>query len=411
VPRLLLLVPTETYRAAAFLEAAERLRVEVVIGSERRQAMAETMGDRFVLVPLRRPSEGADAVVRYAQRRPLDAVMAIDDQGSLTAAIAAERLGLRHSPPGAVAATRDKSAMRELLRRAGVPQPEFRVAGGAYPTPSEAGARLGFPVVLKPRTLAASRGVIRADDASSAAAAYERIRGILAAAGDLDTATILVEELVPGPEVAVEGLVRAGALEVLAVFDKPDQGDGPYFEETIYVTPSRLPAATVDAVAAVTAAAVAAIGISQGPVHAELRVPEGREPQVLEVAARTIGGRCSQALTFATGATLEELVIAHALGLPAGGTAPGAPAAGVMMLPIPASGVLAGVDGVDSALAVEGVRGIDITAHPGQLIEQLPEGSRYLGFLFATGDTPAAVERALRTAHAALRITITPAGA
>lgn len=406
--RVLLLVPTETYRAAAFLEAAERLGVEVVIGSERRQAMAATMGDRFVVVPLRRPSEGAAVVTRFAAHRPLDAVLAVDDQGGLTAAMASERLGLRHSAaPSAVAATRDKAAMRELLRQAGVPQPAFRLAGGTFPPPAEAAAALGFPVVLKPRTLAASRGVVRADDAAGAAAVHDRIRGILEAAGEHDTSTILVEELVAGPEVAVEGLVRDGSLEILAVFDKPDQGDGPYFEETIYVTPSRLPAGGLDAVAAVTGAAVRAIGIREGPVHAELRVPPDRpDPVVLEVAARTIGGRCSRALTFATGATLEELVIAHALGLPAGGTQLGSPAAGVMMIPIPRTGVLAGVGGVEAALAVEGVRDVDITAHPGQHIEQLPEGSRYLGFVFAAGETPAAVEQSLRLAHAALDIVI-----
>lgn len=410
MPRVLLLVPTETYRAAAFLDAASRLGVDVVIGSERRQALAETMGDRFVLVPLNRPSEGADVVVRYAQSHPLDAILAVDDQGGLAAAIAAERLGLRHSSPSAVAATRDKSGMRELLHRAGVPQPEYRVAGGAFQSPAEAAARIGFPVVLKPRTLSGSRGVIRVDDAAGVEPTYARVRSILAAAGELETSTILVEELVGGPEVAVEALVRGGALEVLAIFDKPDQGDGPYFEETIYVTPTRLPAAVAEAIGAVTAGAVAALGITEGPVHAELRAPSDRaEPAVIEVAARTIGGRCSKALTFSAGATLEELVLAHAVGMPVPAGKPEASASGVMMLPIPATGVFEGVEGIDEALAVPGVRDLEMTAHRGQHIEQLPEGARYLGFVFAAGESPDEVEAALRAAHAVLRIRISPA--
>jgi biotin carboxylase len=426
VPRALLLLPTATYRAGAFLDAAGRLGVDVVVGSEVRQAMGESMGDRFVLLPLNRPSESADMIVRYAQRHPLDAVLAVDDQGSLTAAIACERLGLRHSPAASVAATRDKSAMRELFHRAGVPQPGFRLAGGAFPPPLEAAQRVGFPVVLKPRTLSGSRGVIRVDTSEEIAGTYQRIQAILAAAGEIDTVTILVEELARGPEVAVEGLLRAGVLDLLAVFDKPDQGDGPYFEETMYVTPSRLPQATLDALGSVTARAVKALNLTEGPVHAELRVsPDHEEPLVIEVAARTIGGRCSRALSFAGGATLEELVLAHALGpaaaggLAAGGPAPAgataesgpdgaAPASGVMMIPIPSTGVLEEVGGIDEALAVAGVSGVEITAHPGGTIERVPEGGRYLGFLFADGETPEAVETSLRDAHAALRVRISP---
>jgi biotin carboxylase len=403
---VLLLLPTATYRAAAFLGAAEKLGVEVVVGSERRQALESVMGDQFLLVPLNRPSEAADNIVRYAGDHPLDGIIAVDDQGSLAAAIASARLGLRHSSPAAIAATRDKSAMRDLLRRAGVVQPAFRLAGGAFGEAAEAATRLGFPVVIKPRTLSASRGVIRADDAAAAGEAHARIGSILAAAGEIDTSSVIVEEFVAGTEVAVEGLVADGELHVLAVFDKPDPLEGPYFEETIYVTPSGLSPASLDAVAKTTSQAAAALGLTEGPVHAELRVNGPEEVRVIEIAARTIGGRCSKALTFATGATLEELVLTNALrlGTPIPEFAP--TASGVMMIPIPASGILEAVDGIADAEAVPGVRGVDVTASLGRVIEQLPEGDRYLGFIFASGAGPQDVEESLREAHRRLRIRI-----
>ncbi|MGH9064861.1 MAG: ATP-grasp domain-containing protein, partial [Acidimicrobiales bacterium] len=242
---------------------------------------------------------------------------------------------------------------------------------------------------------------------------------------------LLVEEFVPGPEVAVEGLLRGGRLEVLAVFDKPDPLDGPNFEETIYVTPSRLPALALVAVAGVAASACAALGLVEGPVHAELRVgvgegaPSGEAgvegagvegaggpgagARLIEVAARSIGGLCSRSLSFGTGLSLEQVIVAHALGRPLGDLSREERAAGVMMVPIPAAGVLAGVGGQDEARAVAGITGVEISIPIGRPVVPLPEGDRYLGFLFAKGDTPEEVEAALRRAHAGLDVRIEPA--
>jgi biotin carboxylase len=400
VARVLLLLPTATYRAEDFLAAAEAVGAEVVIASERRQALGGAMGDRALRVDLRRPERAAAAVVELSERVGLDAVVAVDDGGVATAALAGERLGLPHNPPAAVAATRDKAAMRRAFAAAGVPQPGFRLL-----LPGDDAGAVELPAVLKPVALSASRGVIRADDPAAARAAEARIRAILADAGEDPGGPILAETYAPGAEVAVEALLRAGELEVLAVFDKPDPLEGPYFEETIYVTPSRLPAETQRRIEETAAAAAAARGLREGPVHAELRV-DGDRIRVLELAARSIGGLCSRSLRFGAGISLEEVILRHALGLPLGDHARERAASGVMMLPIRRAGTLREVRGLDAARAVPGVSDVRITIAPGRPVVPLPEGDRYLGFAFARGETPAEVEAALRAADAALDVVL-----
>jgi biotin carboxylase len=395
VPRILLLLPTSTYRAPDFVRAAAHLGVEVVVGSEQEQAMAADMGDRAVVVPLSDATAAAAVIVALDARAPIDAVVAVDDQGVLVAATAGERLGFPHNPPNAVAATRDKAAMRAALATAEVPQPAFAMATDPGKLPD-----LGYPCVVKPVDLSGSQGVIRADDAEEARAAATRVRAITGG-------PLLVEEYVPGAEVAVEGILSDGDLEVLAVFDKPDPLVGPYFEETIYVTPSRLPPATLARVADLTGRACAATGLVEGPVHAELRI-DGDRMWVIEVAARSIGGLCARALRFGAGIALEELILRHALRMPLDGLVREQEASGVMMLPIPRAGVLREVRGQEAAHAVPGVTGLEITVPRGRRVRPLPEGDRYLGFLFARGATPAAVEASLRTAHAALTVEIAP---
>jgi len=404
VARLLLLLPTSTYRAGDFLQAARALGAEVVVASERRQALAGVMGHRALTVNCKNPDEAADSIARLAARKPLDAVVAVDDEGVLVAALAGQRLGLAHNPPDAAARSRDKAAMRRALEDAGVPQPEFRMAG---PDADVAGlaAEVGLPCVVKPVSLSGSRGVIRADDREAAVVAAKRVRAILADAGEDPEAPLLVERYIPGDEVAVEGLLRAGTLEPLAVFDKPDPLEGPYFEETIYVTPSRLPPETLGAIVRMTADAAAALELVEGPIHAELRTDGGRA-WVLELAARSIGGLCSRALRFGVGVTLEEVILRHALGLPIDDLRRESAASGVMMIPIPRAGILEEVRGQDRARAVPGIAGLELTIGPGRHVKPLPEGDRYLGFLFARADGPEGVEQALRTAHGHLEIVI-----
>lgn len=401
-----MLVPSATYRAEDFLSAARDLGVAVTVGCERRAAMSAAMGERALTVRLSDPARAAEQIADRARETPFAAIVGVDDQGVMAAALGAQRLGLTHNSPAAVARTRDKAAMRRALAAAHVRQPRFALLARAADAAAMAG-QVGLPCVIKPLGLSGSRGVIRADDGEQARAAAERIRAILTAAGEPADAPLLVESYLPGEEVAVEGLLRGGRLEVLAVFDKPDPLEGPFFEETLYVTPSRLPPAVLAEVAAVTAQAADALGLREGPVHAELRV-DGGHVSVLELAARSIGGLCSRALRFGAGVSLEQVIVRHALGLGLDDVARESTASGVMMIPIPRAGVLRAVEGQDDARAVDGIAGLQITIARGRPVVPLPDGDRYLGFVFARGASPDAVESALRGAHARLRIVIEP---
>jgi biotin carboxylase len=398
MPRALLILPTAGYRTEDFLAAASALDVEVVVATDRRQ----TIGDA-IRIDLRRPERAADAIVELARERPLDAVVAADDGGVVAASIAATRLGLPSNPPDAASRARNKLALRQALAAGGVSQPRF-----AELPPGGDVAAVGFPAVLKPAGLAMGRGVIRADDAEGARESERRIRKIVAAAGDDPAAPLLLEEYVPGVEVAVEALLREGRMETLAVFDKPDPLEGPYFEETIYVTPSRLPEDAHAAVERLVASAAAAVGLREGPVHAEVRL-DGSRLWAIELAARSIGGLCGRTLRFGLGVRLEELILRHALGLPLEGRLRREEAAaGVMMLPIPGAGTLRRVSGQDEARAVPGISDLRITIPVGGRTVPLPEGDRYLGFMFARAAGPDEVEAALRAAHARLDVAIDP---
>jgi biotin carboxylase len=392
VARVLLILPTATYRAPDFLDAAAKLGVEVVVASEHRQAMSGSMGDRAATLTLGQPDLAADQIERLSARTPLDAIVAMDDGGTRAAAAASKRLGLKGNDPEAVAKARDKARMRAAFDDAGIPQP----AWGQNPDPES----VGFPCVLKPLSRSGSQGVIRADTPGEAEVAAARIRAIL---GD-DHAPLLVERFAEGDEVAVEGLLQGGELELLAIFDKPDPLDGPYFEETIYVTPSRKPRAIQDEVHRLTADAARALGLTEGPIHAELRL--GPPVRVLELAARSIGGLCGRSLRFGLGVSLEELILRHALGLPLDHIRREELASGVMMLPIRERGVLQAVHGQEEARATPHIAGLEISIANGRPIEPLPEGDRYLGFMFAKADTPEQVEEALRAAHARLRVEV-----
>ncbi len=299
--------------------------------------------------------------------------------------------------------------MRELLARGGAPSPAFRVFS-LDEAPERRSREVGYPCVLKPTFLAASRGVIRADTPEQFQAAWRRIAAILEAPelvrrGGAAARELLVEDFVPGVEVALEGLLTGGRLRTLALFDKPEPLEGPFFEETIYVTPSRLPETAQASLREAAARGAEALGLKDGPIHAELRWnTEGA--WILEIAARSIGGLCARTLSFGAGMSLEELVLRHALGRPLPEASSDERAAGVMMIPIPAAGVLEEVGGLEAARAVPGVVDVTISAHPGQRLVPLPEGSRYLGFLFSRAADPATAEAALRRAHAKLEFRI-----
>jgi biotin carboxylase len=410
--RLLLLIPTTTYRTEDFVEAARTLDVDLVIASDRPNVMSGEFPDHLLTLPFRDPAAAAREMRGYAARRALDAVVPVDDATTVVASAIGESLGLRVNPLAAAQATRNKRVMRERLARSGVPSPAYAPIGLGE-DPRVAARQAVYPCVLKPLVLSASRGVIRADDEAGFVAAFERIRAILRAPDVAELGeganAILVERFVPGAEVALEGLLEAGTLRTLALFDKPDPLDGPFFEETIYVTPSRQPESVQAAVADVTARAARALGLTDGAVHGELRLSptaSGLEPVVLEIAARSIGGLCGRTLRFGTGMSLEELILRRALGRPVPSFERQRAAAGVMMIPIPRGGVLEEVRGLDEARAVPFIEDATISIHKGQEVVPLPEGSRYLGFIFSRAATPAEAEAALREAHRHLQFVI-----
>jgi hypothetical protein len=390
--RVLLFAATTGYQVRTFADAARRLEVDLMLATDRCHILDDPWGDQAIPVRFDGPSPGLDAI---CERGPFDGIVAVGDRPALVAAQAAARLSLRFSPPAAVLAAKDKFLARERFKNAGLNTPEYRLVSN----PVDLQLAVRYPCVLKPTALSASRGVIRVDNPAQFLGAFERISALLDGEPDHE---IQAEDFIPGREFALEGLITGGRLQVLALFDKPDPLDGPFFEETIYLTPSREPAAVRNAVFDTTQRAVAALGLTDGPIHAEMRVNDAGV-WMLEVAARPIGGLCSRVLRFNSDTSLEELILRHALGENVSGyyLAPGAH--GVMMIPIPRAGIYIDVSGLGQALQVAGIEDIVITAKPGQMMVPLPEGASYLGFIFARGSTADCVNSVLRQSHSLLQ--------
>ncbi len=407
--RLLVILPSTTYRARAFVQAAQRLGVELIIGTDHQQAWGELLSDTVLVFPFYEFELALQKVAAFHQHSPLDAIIGVDDHTAWLAAHLAEQLNIPGNPEAAARRCRFKHLMRQALLSSGIPQPRYHLFN-LEDNPRILADIITYPVVIKPVFLSASQGVTRVDTPGAFAEAFHRIQHIVQQGdhprrGGRYAHLILVEQYIPGEEVAVEGLVVGGEFRLLAIFDKPDPLEGPYFQETIYVTPSRHAPPVQQLIEDETRRAVQALGIQRGAVHAELRINQ-QGAWVIEVAARSIGGRCSQVLRFTGGATLEEILIREALGDQLEDVAREPQAAGVMMLPIPASGRLVQVDGVQAARMVPGVESVEITAVPETTVQALPEGNQYLGFIFARGNTPEAVESALRQAYRFIQVTI-----
>jgi biotin carboxylase len=398
MPTAVVVLPSTTYRAADFVAAAEALGVGLIVASEGPPPL--DMGDGYLQIDCANPALAAEAIVAFGDRVGIDGVVAADDGGVVVAAITGQTLGLRSNTPEAATATRDKGAQRKALAAAEVPQPRFQVLEPGDDA-AEAGSAIGYPLVIKPLDRAAGQGVMRVDRPEDLSPLIQRLRRITGG-----SAPILVESYLPGVEVAVEGIVSNGSLAVLAIFDKPDAGDGPFFPETILVTPSRLSSQTARECERVAQAALAAIGITHGPVHIELMVQES-EVRVIEVAARSIGGLCSKSLNFGLmGTSLETLILRNALGMDKPELHREAVASGVLMIPIPKPGRLVEIRNTDAVRQLPHVTGMDITVPPGRVLEPPPEGDRYLGFVYARATHPGAVEASLRRAQALLEVVI-----
>ncbi|HEV2290148.1 MAG TPA: ATP-grasp domain-containing protein [Candidatus Acidoferrales bacterium] len=410
--KLLILASKLGYQTRGFAEAADALGVEVQFATDRCHKLDDPWSDGALPLHFENPPEAANEIARQFAQNPPDAILALGDRPTPAAAYAVRALGLTGNDPVSVERCRNKLAQRETLRAAGLPVPDF-FSFAINEAPENVLPRVKFPCVVKPLSLAASQGVIRADDGEQFRNAVSRIRALLESPeirvtreSGLDR--LLVERYVPGAEVAVEGLLDCGDLRILAIFDKPDALEGPYFEETIYLTPSRLRDADQFALRDCAARSVRALNLTHGPAHAEFRINEDG-PWVLEIAPRPIGGLCSRAVRFGPRRiSLEELLLRHALALGGTDAERETEASGVMMIPVPRSGIFEGVEGLDAAEDVSHVTEIRITARKRDYVAAWPEGASYLGFIFARASSPADVEAALREAHARLNFVFSP---
>ena len=411
--RVLLLATTTGYQTRMFGEAADRLGVKLIFATDRCDQLEDPWWDGAIPIRFHQEAAAVRDIVATASANPFHGILAVGDRPTVIAAYAAHLLDLTGNPPEAATAARDKRLTRECLKAAVLLVPRFKVVAATV-DPRPIAVTLDYPVVVKPAALSGSRGVMRADNPTGFVVAFDRLRRLLAeddvrVMQDPAAEDVLIESFIDGREFAIEGVLERGVLQTLAIFDKPDPLDGPFFEETIYVTPSTSPPAVQDQITTAIAEAARALGLFHGPVHAECRVND-RGVYVLEVAARPIGGLCARALQFARPggdtAGLEELLLRHALGERLEDWTREPIASGVMMIPIPAGGIYRRAHGVEAAEQVAAVCEIRITAKPDQALVPLPEGSSYLGFIFAKGATPKAVELALREAHSRLTFDI-----
>jgi len=410
--RVLIIATTTGYQIRSFGEAAEKLGVRLVFASDRCDQLEDPWWDQAIPVRFFDEPGSLHAIIEGMVANPPDGVIAVGDRPVTLAARVNEVFGLPGHPVGAALASRNKLESRRSLQAAGLAVPAFRAVSLAD-DPRELSLTFAYPAVVKPLAMSGSRGVIRVDNSCDFVRAFERLRTLMHQSDvrierDAAHTVLLVETFIPGREYAVEGVLTNGTFQMLAIFDKPDPLEGPFFEETLYVTPSREPALVQDAIATAVASGATALGLRHGPLHAECRVNDAGV-HLLEIAARPIGGLCSKALRFVSPggeASLEEVLLRHALRQDVSAFSRERRASGVMMIPIPHRGVFKSVDGERDARAVPDIVDLNITAKRDAMLIPLPEGRSYLGFIFARATTPLAVEQALRAAHAKLHFRI-----
>ena len=403
--RVLLVSPPESYRIQPYVRAAHSLGLEINLASQGEWAVSSPYS-AGIDVPLHDHEAALAVLVELATNQPFDAVIGTDDSTLELAAKLAEQTGLQQNLPSAVRISRRKDLSRVCLQQAGVQVPEFTVINAADNSPFD-DPHFGFPCVVKPLALSGSRGVIRADSRTSLQQGFQRSLRIISEEYDLyEKSHLLIEQFIAGREFAIEGMLSDGYLDVLAMFDKPDPLDGPYFEETFYISPARITGKERQLIVDAVQRSCQAYGLVTGPVHAECRLNESGA-WLIELAARTIGGLCSRLLNFGTGYSLEELVLANAIGLDLPKKVSSG-AAGVLMLPILQQGVLRRVEGVMKAEKIPYIDDIEISLREGYKVYPLPEGASYLGFVFSSAPDADTVERALRNANRQLKPVIAP---
>ncbi len=399
MPQIVVILPSQTYRAADFVSAAEKIDADLIVASEHPPPF--DMGDRYLHIDCGDQEAAVESILELGDRVGIDAIVAADDAGVTIAAEASTRLGITANPPEAAMATRNKLLLRTALRTAEIIQPSFAALGPGDDLDTVADD-VGFPLVVKPLDRSASQGVIRANTSGELRRAVQTVRSII---GEPE-ATLLIESYVSGTEIAIEGILDGGELRSLATFDKPDTPEGPAFPETIFVTPSRLSSEALSEAHTAAQRAVTALGLRQGPVHIELRV-DGTSAYIIEVAARSIGGLCSRSLDFGlSGTTLESLILRNAVGADLSHLRRTPSASGVLMVPPPSTGIFSHVTGENEVRALPHITGMDWTVVAGDRIEPAPFTARYLGFVYARSETPEEVEHALRQAQSKLQVHI-----
>jgi len=408
--RLLLLMTTSTYRASSYLDASKKLKINTIIGTDQPDILGHLNPGSSITLDYSKNDDSKKKIIEYTNNFPIKGVLAIDEETLILGAMVADSLGLICHSIESVSTTRSKYELRKILSEEGLRTPEFRLISSEE-NPDLISKSISFPCVMKPTFLSGSRGVIRANNREEFSNAYMRINKILdepatIIRGKDEAKMILIEEYIPGKEIAVEGIIVNGDFLPLAIFDKPEPLDGPFFEETIYVTPSRLPESVQKKILEETKNASNAIHLFNGPVHAELRINDNGDPWVIDIASRTIGGKCSRAIKFSDEISLESIILSHVLGKELPSIVPISGSSGVMMIPIPKSGVLKKVLGKENALGIKGIEEIEISIPLGEKIVQLPEGDRYLGFIFATSDKSEVTEEILKKAHENLKFII-----
>lgn len=399
------MAPPDSYRVAPYINAAKRLNTPIEVASNGEYSLINEIASGLH-IDFSNPAAAIDTIINAANQQPYLGIIAADDMASEIAAATAKVLGLPHNPPDAIQYTRWKNKARAILKKSGLPVPTHWIARLAEVISGQV-PDVDFPVVAKPVNLSASRGVIRANNCSELIEAAKTINRIVSQLPeDAARSMLLIEQFIPGREIALEGILKNGDLNTIALFDKPDPLEGPYFEETYYVTPSRLSQSLQEKAMQTIERACQAYGLRTGPIHAELRFHDDI-PYIIEVAARTIGGECARLLEYASGYSLESLVIKYAMG-DVVDIESFDKAAGVLMIPTPRSGILRRIEGILGAQKIPNINAIHIAIREGHELVSLPEGASYLGFVFASADTPEQVEAALRRAHSELKIIVDP---
>ena len=405
MPRLLLIAPEASYHTAPFQAAGRRLGIEVMVASEGRFPVVpgQSVGLRVNFSDTSRSLRLIEALYRET---PFDGVIGTDDGTLELATVVATKFGLNTNPPLSTKISRRKDRSRVVQRDFGLRTPWFISAAVCGQGEPEVPSSVSYPCVAKPVTLSASRGVIRANNDQELVAALSRISKIIESAGPEHPRVVLIEEYIPGMEYVVEGLLDSGNWRTMAIFGKPEPLEGPFFEETIYIAPPGLGFDVEKKILDTVRATCEAYGLEHGPVHAECRINEDGV-WLIELAPRTIGGKCSRIFQLGTGQALEDIVILNALGRPAPFRSP-AGVIGLMMIPVPGPGIVRRVEGIEAARCVDHIEEIEIDVKPGQQLVPWPEGSSYPGFIFARGSSEHLVTEALKTAHRALRFVIAP---